>query len=180
MKYKIVTVDKRHPVYRLCHKVSSTHTYFMDDLEDCIDNITFVNTDEHSQDAIKIVTDFMKEHGFPCYHELYTLNNTLIEFIHNKSLNTKTISENPIHMTSNGEFTDSVTLCCYICNDTDGGGLNIYSGDSENDKIYTLSTKPLTYGTMICILFDEHTYHLPEPFYNGESKLIKFSIRKNK
>ena len=82
MKYKIVTVDKRHPVYRLCHKVSSTHTYFMDDLEDCIDNITFVNTDEHSQDAIKIVTDFMKEHGFPCYHELYTLNNTLIEFIH--------------------------------------------------------------------------------------------------
>jgi hypothetical protein len=98
--------------------------------------------------------------------------------MHCKSVNKETQSAFTIHLESEGDFTDPVTICCYVMNATDGGGLNIYTGLQESDKLLTIPTKPVNEGDMVCILFNEHTYHLPESFHNGERKLVSFHIRK--
>ena len=176
MNYAKIVLPRSHDLYGICHRLAMWNT----DLEDerlVLDEKTYLTVSDLSQDELRAVTDFAGEQGFSCCQASHDETNTTVEYMHCKSVDQETKSIFTVHLESDGDFIDPVTICCYVMNETDGGGLNIYDGVDEDTLHTTVNTK--CDDGMVCVIFDEHTYHLPQSFTNGERKLVSFHIRKN-
>lgn len=126
-------------------------------------------------EAANMIRDF----AYDITHNNFTAHNATLE-IHHSIAKPDIPYTSPlmIHLESGGDFLDTKTLVCYMVNTGIGGQLGIYRGEDEQSLMKTINTVP-TNNTITCVVFDEHVYHGPMPFFDGERTIVSFHFATN-